>query len=154
MEDCMARRALAAGFLVALAFLPAGTASAADVGIRFGYYTEVEEPFAGVEILTRVADNVYFNPNFEWVFTEGLDYYTVNGDFHYDFPTHGRPYVWLGAGLALIRVDFENNGGDTDAGLNILGGVGVRAGEVVPYVQAKVIVKDDSEFVIGFGVRF
>jgi hypothetical protein len=62
--------------------------------------------------------------------------------------------VWLGAGLALVRVDFENNGGDTDAGLNILGGVGVRAGDVVPYVQAKVIVKDDSEFVIGFGVRF
>jgi len=149
----MARRALAAAFLVALALLPAGTASATDVGIRFGLYTEVDEPFAGVELLTRVANRVYFNPNFEWVFTEGFDYFTVNGDFHYDFPVHGRTYVWVGAGLALVRVDFDG-GGNTDAGLNILGGVGVRAGSVIPYVQAKVIVKDDSEFVIGFGLRF
>lgn len=150
----MARRALAVAFLVALALLPAGTASAANVGIRFGYYTDAEEPFAGVEILARVTHDVYFNPNFEWVFTEGFDYYTVNGDFHYDLPTHGRTYIWLGAGLALVRVHFDNDGGDTDAGLNLLGGVGMQAGGVIPYVQAKVIVKDNSEFVIGFGVRF
>ena len=97
----MARRALVAAFLVALALLPAGTASAADVGVRFGYYTKVEQPFVGVEFLTRVAHRVYFNPNFEWVFTDGFDYYTVNGDFHYDFPMRGHTYVWLGAGLAL-----------------------------------------------------
>ena len=150
----MARRALAAAFLVALALLPAGTASAGDVGIRFGYYTKVEEPFVGVEYLTGVAHRVYFNPNFEWVFTEGFDYFTVNGDFHYDFPMQGHKYVWLGAGLALVRVAFDGGGGDTDAGLNLLGGFGVRAGSVIPYVQAKFIVKGDSEFVIGFGLRF
>lgn len=150
----MARRALAAAFLFTLALLPAGAASAADVGLRFGYYSEVDEPFAGVEILARVAHNVYFNPNFEWVFTEGFDYYTVNGDFHYDFPTRGQTYVWLGAGLALVRTDFDDGDGETDAGLNILGGVGVQAGGLVPYAQAKVIVKDDSEFVIAFGIRF
>jgi hypothetical protein len=151
----MTRRALAAAFLVTLGLLPTETASAGDVGIRFGYYTEVEEPFVGVEYLTRVAHRVYFNPNFEWVFTEGFDYLTLNGDFHYDFPVQGHKYVWLGAGLALVRVSFDGGGGgDTDAGLNVLAGAGLRAGSVTPYVQAKIIVKDNSEFVIGFGLRF
>jgi hypothetical protein len=150
----MARRALVAAFLVALALLPVGSPSAADVGVRFGYYTKVEQPFVGVEFLTRVAHRVYFNPNFECVFTDGFDYYTVNGDFHYDFPMRGHTYVWLGAGLALVRVAFDNDGSNTDAALNLLGGVGVRAGSMIPYVQAKLIVKDDSEFVIGFGLRF
>lgn len=150
----MARRALVAAFLVALALLPAGTASADNVGIRFGYYSEVKEPFVGVEYLTRVTHRVYFNPNFEWVFTNGFDYFTVNGDFHYDFPMRGHTYVWLGAGLGLARVSFDGGGGNTDAVLNVIGGVGARAGHVIPYVQAKVIVKDDSEFVIGFGLRF
>ena len=150
----MTRRAHAVALLVGLTLLSAGNASATDVGIRFGLYTDVDEPFAGVELLTRVAHRIYFNPNFEWVFTEGFDYFTVNGDFHYDLPSSGRPYVWLGAGLALVRVSFDGGGGDTDAGLNLLGGLGWRAGEVVPYVQAKVIVKDNSEFVIAFGLRF
>jgi hypothetical protein len=80
---------------------------------------------------------------------------TLNGDFHYDFPTRRNLFVWLGAGLGLVRVDFEgDDNGDTDAALNVLGGLGWRAGSVIPYVQAKVIVKDNSEFVIGVGLRF
>jgi hypothetical protein len=32
--------------------------------------------------------------------------------------------------------------------------VGFKAGSVVPYFQAKVIIKDGSEFAVAFGVRF
>ena len=80
---------------------------------------------------------------------------TLNADFHYDFPTRRNLFVWLGAGLGMVRVDPEGPGdGDTDAALNVLGGLGVRAVDLVPYVQAKVIAKDDSEFVIAVGIRF
>ena len=153
----MRSRLLAGCLAAALAFLLAPPAAQADVdvGLRVGLYTDVDEPFAGIELLTRVTRNVFFNPNFEWVFAEGFDYFTLNADFHYDFPTHGRTYVWLGAGLALVRMEFEgSDAGDTDPALNILGGVGLRAGSLVPYIQAKVIAKDNSEFVIAFGVRF
>ena len=43
---------------------PASPAAAVDVGVRFGLYTDVDEPFAGVELITRVAHRIYFNPNF------------------------------------------------------------------------------------------
>ena len=32
--------------------------------------------------------------------------------------------------------------------------VGVRTGSLIPYIQAKLIAKDDTEFVLAFGLRF
>ena len=141
---------------VVLLALP-GPASAADTkfGVRGGYYTDIGEPFLGAEVLVPVARRIYFNPNFEYVFVENLNYWTLNGDFHYDFPTHRPYYVWAGAGVGLLRVDPPGaDNSDTDVGLNLLAGVGFKAGSVVPYFQAKVILKNGSEFALGFGVRF
>ena len=133
----------------------ASPAAGADVGVRGGYYFDVDEPFAGIELLTRVNHRVYFNPNLEYVFTDGFDYLTLNGDFHYDFPVYGRQFVWAGAGLGLVRVDPDGPGdSDMDAALNLLAGLGFRAGGVIPYFQGKIIVKDNSEFVFAFGIRF
>jgi hypothetical protein len=147
-----------AAFAVALVLLalPA-PASAGDTkfGVRGGYYTDIGEPFLGAEVLVPVARRIYFNPNFEYVFVEDLNYWTLNGDFHYDFPTHRPYYVWAGAGVGLLRVDPPGaDNSDTDVGLNLLAGVGFKTGSVVPYFQAKVILKNGSEFALGFGVRF
>jgi hypothetical protein len=141
---------------VVLLAVPA-PASAGDTkfGVRGGYYTDIGEPFLGAEVLVPVARRIYFNPNFEYVFVEDLNYWTLNGDFHYDFPTHRPYYVWAGAGVGLLRVDPPGaDNSDTDVGLNLLAGVGFKTGSVVPYFQAKVILKNGSEFALGFGVRF
>jgi hypothetical protein len=152
------KNTVATALAAALALLiPDAPASAADtkVGIRGGYYTDIGEPFLGAEVLLPVAHRIYFNPNFEYVFVENLKYWTLNGDFHYDFPTHRPYYVWAGAGLALVRTDPSGpDNGNTDVGANLLAGVGFKAGGVVPYFQGKVILKDGSEFALAFGVRF
>jgi hypothetical protein len=123
-------------------------------GVRGGYYTKVEKPFLGAELLVRAAPRFYFNPNVEYVFVDNGSYLTFNGDFHYDFPTHSSTYVWLGAGLALVRVHPDGAGASTDVGANLLGGVGFRTGSVVPYVQVKAIVKNDSLISLAVGLRF
>lgn len=124
------------------------------IGLRGGYYFDASEPFLGAEFLVRIAHSVYFNPNFEYVFFDD-HYYTVNADFHYDFPTRGDSYVWAGMGLGLVAIDppgrAEQN---TDAALNLLFGIGLSRGSLVPYLQAKAIVADNSEFSLGFGLRF
>jgi hypothetical protein len=142
--------------LAAFAMVSPAVAHDTKVGVRGGYYTKIKEPFVGVELLTRVAHRVYFNPNLEYVFVDGAKYFTLNGDFHYDFPTGGNDvYVWLGAGLGWSSFDPEGpDNSDNDLVANLLGGVGFNAGEVIPYVQAKVIVKDDTEFSIAVGLRF
>jgi hypothetical protein len=143
---------IAAAALLTLV-VSATPARADNFGVRAGYYTDAGEPFAGVEFLARVGNRIYFNPNFEYVFTDDPHFMTLNADFHYDFRTRSRAYVWAGAGLGVLFTDPKVGDSHTDVGLNLLFGVGLK-GEVVPYVQAKVIVADNSEFVIGFGVRF
>jgi hypothetical protein len=43
---------------------------------------------------------------------------------------------------------------ETDIGLNVLAGLGWKGASVVPYVQGKVVLADDTEAVLAFGVRF
>jgi hypothetical protein len=142
--------------LAAFAMASAAQADDTKVGVRAGYYTKIKEPFVGVELLTRVANRVYFNPNFEYVFVDGAKYFTLNGDFHYDFPTGGNDvYVWIGAGLGWSSFDPEGpENSDNDLVANVLGGIGFNAGEVIPYVQAKAIIQEDTEFSIAVGLRF
>lgn len=138
-----------------LAVLSTPTPAAADMfGLRAGYYTKAEKPFVGAELLVPLSHSVFLDPNVEYVFTDGLTYMTFNADFHYDFPTHGPTYVWAGAGLAVLYTNPDGPGGSsTDVGANFIFGVGHR-GPVVPYIQAKLIAKSDTEFVIGAGLRF
>ena len=134
---------------------PSVRADSVKFGGRVGYYTDVQKPILGVEILAPVARRVYFNPNIELVLIDNVTYFTLNGDFHYDFHTGNSSFVWLGGGLGVVKFDPDGpNNGDTDLAANFLGGVGFRSGHVIPYFQAKVIAKDNSEFVIAFGVRF
>jgi hypothetical protein len=123
-------------------------------GVRGGYYTDIGEPFVGAEVLTRVAHRLYFNPNFEYVFVEDATYFTLNGDVHYDFPVGGNVYLWAGAGLGWSHFDAERPDADNDAVVNLLAGTGVNAGGVIPYVQFKLMIQDDTEFAIAVGLRF
>lgn len=138
-----------------LATLSTSTPAAADMfGLRAGVYTKVEKPFIGAELLVPLSHSVFLDPNVEYVFTDARTYMTFNADFHYDFPTHGPTYVWAGAGLAVLYSNPDGPvGSSTDVGANFIFGVGHR-GPVVPYIQAKLIAKSDTEFVIGVGVRF
>lgn len=162
------RKVSTAVVLAALAVLAGAAPAAADTkfGVRGGYYTDIEEPFVGAEVLTHVGHRFYFNPNFEWIFVEGLPaargrpgenakYFTLNGDFHYDFPTGKNVYVWAGAGLGWSYFDTDRRGdGDNDLVVNLLTGLGFNAGGVIPYVQGKLMIQEDLEFAIGVGLRF
>jgi hypothetical protein len=146
------RFALAAAIVLAA---PAAAPADPRFGVRFGYYTEAEAAFLGAEMLFRVVPEIYFNPNVEAVFVDDGHSFTINGDFHYDFRAGRRTSAWLGAGLAVVNTDPEGPAeGDTDVGLDLLAGIGARRGRVIPYAQAKVILKSDTEFVIGVGLRF
>ncbi|MDX1632254.1 MAG: hypothetical protein R3234_10355 [Thermoanaerobaculia bacterium] len=128
-----------------------------DFGVRGGVYTDIEEPFAGVELLMPVgASSWYFNPNAEFVAVSDGDLATVNFDFHYDIPVDAPLYVWAGGGPAVIFRDPPGRRSDdeTDVGANLLVGVGWQDLPVVPYVQAKIIVSDETEVVAAVGVRF
>jgi hypothetical protein len=147
-------RLVAIGLAVLTTVLFAAPARAANFGFRTGLYTDPTDGFVGVEGLFRVSHQIYLNPNIEYIFADNQTYMTFNGDFHYDFHTRGSAYLWIGGGLGVI---YHNPDGpadsNTDVGANLLAGAGLK-GRVIPYVQAKVIIKDNTQFVMAFGVRF
>ncbi len=125
------------------------------VGVRAGVYADGGDAFLGGEFLTPVAGRFYFNPNAEYVFVENGTGATFNFDFHYDFPLGRGTFTWAGLGLGILYNNPEGPAGsDTDPAANILFGLGSNRGTWIPYVQAKVIASDDSDFVFGGGVRF
>jgi hypothetical protein len=154
------RHLLLTGTLLTAFAGPATAQSVWDFGIRGGVYTDDSDPFVGVELLTRMgATEWFFNPNVEVVFPDRGDLITLNADFHYDLPVDAPVYVWVGGGPAIIFRDSDRGPGDdddeTDIGLNLLAGVGFLKGQAVrPYVQGKVVISDESEAVLAFGVRF
>ncbi len=145
--------------LLFVALFVSANAALADsgtlLGLRLGYYTEIEEPALGVEFLTGVAPSVDFNPNLEYVFVDHLTYLTINIDAHYDFYEKTGSFVYIGGGLGISYVDPEGPiESETDAGINLLFGAGINRKPVIPYVQAKAVLGDNDEFVLCVGIRF
>jgi hypothetical protein len=150
-------RAFSVTFLILVFTAPGPGESQVLVGGRAGAYTAHGDPFVGAEVLVGVEENLFLNPNIDVVFAERAGKATFNFDVHYDFASRGRAFFWLGAGLAVIYVDPDGAPeAMTDAGANILFGVGFRAPgrRWIPYVQAKVLAAEDSDFALGFGIRF
>ncbi|HSP87478.1 MAG TPA: hypothetical protein VLN45_05055 [Ignavibacteriaceae bacterium] len=125
-------------------------------GIRTGVYTDLSDMFLGVEYLAPIGSRVFFNPNIEYVFIENADYWTFNFDAHYDWPTYSSVYVWTGAGLGILHFNPEGRAdSNTDVGLNLLFGLGFNTSStVIPYIQGKAIISDNTDFSLGMGVRF
>ncbi|MFO7866311.1 MAG: hypothetical protein R6V02_05815 [Candidatus Aminicenantes bacterium] len=126
-------------------------------GIRLGTYTDAGDLFIGGEILIPVTERIWFNPNIEYVFVENGSYITFNADGHYDIYLADSPlFLWAGAGLGILY--FDSNAGNfdsTDVGVNLLFGAGLETeSRITPYIQAKVIISDSTEFVLGAGIRF
>ncbi len=138
--------------------LAARPAQAADLGVRGGVYAfkdGPDKPFLGGELLFHAGDGFYFNPNVEYAFVDNGHFWTFNFDAHWDLPTHGTPYLWLGGGLGISLDDPDSGGSTTKAHANLLAGVGFRThSHVVPYIQVKWITGDPAAFVAAGGIRF
>lgn len=134
-----------------------GTASAAGVDgdIRGGYYFDSERAHIGGGIVTSMSRDGrwYLNPNLELALSDGSDLFALSGDFFYTFPTSPGTMFWLGGGPALLIEDSAVDS-ETSAGLNILGGVGGRRGDIRPFGQFKAVLSDNSEVVLTGGIRF
>ena len=126
-------------------------------GIRLGTYTDAGDIFIGGEILIPVSERIWFNPNVEYVFVEVGNYITFNADGHYDIYLENSPlFLWAGAGLGILYFSSDvGNFDSTDVGVNLLFGAGLETeSRITPYAQAKVIISDSTEFVLGLGIRF
>lgn len=143
--------AIAAGLLMA----PQSRAGV-DGDLRAALYTDQEAVGVGAGILTGVGDSHswFFNPNVEAAFGDEENVVSLNGDVHYDFADTKDVTFWMGGGPALVMSDPDEGNSDTNAGLNLLTGLGDKDGSVRPYAQLRGLISDDSEVVLAGGIRF
>ena len=146
--------------LMAAVILCFATIARADItpGARVGVFFDAESAFVGGEAVIDLTEDWSFVPNVEYVFIDNGSQFNFNFDFQYHIRTDSRFEFWAGAGPAIIHVDPENEllDSETDFGANLFGGVGfpLRDARILPYVQPKLILADNVEFVLAFGVRF
>lgn len=144
---------LTAVVLTLLAAPPA--AAQVDLDVRTGVYSDESDLFVGGGVLGRMGSSPWFyNPNVEWVFVENGDLITFNLDFHRDFDLDGPLTAWLGAGPAVVLRSPDVGDDEADPGLNLLAGAGFDGGAVRPYLQGKILISDDTQAVLAFGLRF
>ncbi len=141
-----------AGVLLGAASARAGV----DGDVRGGFNADTEDAFVGGGVLTNLGSTTrwFFNPNAEVAFSDDRDQLQLSGDVHYDFNVSPSMSYWLGAGPTLVHRDANRGSDDTDLGVNLLAGVGARSGNVRPFAQGKVVLKDDSEAAVAVGIRF
>ncbi|HET9887972.1 MAG TPA: hypothetical protein VFR10_10700 [bacterium] len=128
-----------------------------DGDVRAAMYTDNEAVGVGAGLLTGIGDSHswFFNPNVEAAFGDEADVMSLNGDVHYDFADTKDITFWLGGGPALVMSNPEGNGDtDTDAGLNLLTGLGDKDGSIRPYAQVRGLISDENEVVLAGGIRF
>ena len=146
--------------LLSAAILCFASFVSADIspGGRVGAYFEAESAFIGGEVVIDFTEDWSFVPNVEYVFVDNASQFNFNFDFQYNIRTDYRLEMWAGAGPAIIHFDpeRENRDSETDLGANLFFGVGFPLSDArfLPYVQPKLILADNVEFVLAFGVRF
>ena len=125
-------------------------------GLRTGVYTDDSDLFVGAEFLTPMGPGPWkFNPNIEWAFVNNGNLFTLNADFTFDLAPTKALDIWLGAGPALVYRSRDRGDDEADPGLNLLAGIGFLRGRAVsPYFLGKILISDNSQAILGFGVRF
>ncbi|HEX4996979.1 MAG TPA: hypothetical protein VFY29_02070 [Terriglobia bacterium] len=148
-------RKVLVGLLVTVAcvFAMSGTAEAQSRGIRVGISANPEQVYFGAHAdVAEVVQELWFRPNFEAGFGDGLTLITLNGEFVYHFPlsnTEWRPYV--GAGPAAVIGTFSNSSGRHShfgPGFNFLFGIEKPKGLLA---EIKVGAIDSADFKFGIG---
>jgi hypothetical protein len=115
----------------------------------FGIGARMEFDFTGSP-LTLIANGDVFFPGNDVTWIE------LNANLVYNFDLASAPTVtpYAGGGLNIRYADVGSGGSDTDAGLNLLGGVRFDAGSISPFVEAKFEIEGGDQFIVTGGILF
>jgi hypothetical protein len=111
---------------------------------------ELRAPFGNVP--------VQFNGSFDFYLDDDIDVFAIDGNVVYLFDVRNTtftPYAGGGLGIANVSLDNGNGDGETEVGLNLVGGAEFKASRFTPFVQFQATVGSDLDrFGITGGLLF
>jgi hypothetical protein len=140
--------------MAVVALLAAGTSFAAEYGVQASFADNSIDFGIGGRVIAdmdQLADGVRLIGSFDYYFPDGgWHYWELNGNLVYAFHLRrSRIEPYAGAGLVL-----GHRTGNSELGLNLLGGINLPTKSLKPFVEAKVELRDGGPFVIAVGLRF
>jgi hypothetical protein len=128
----------------------AGATPAPRAGAHVGYNLDVEEIVLGAQLGYPITAHVALYPSFDYYLVEG-SLWSLNLDLKLR-PRPGAGTLYFGGGLNYTSAGDAAGGSRT--GLNVLTGLeGARRG-TVPYVEAKLLLSDQSGVQLIGGFSF
>jgi outer membrane protein X len=158
----------------ALLFFAGIFSSSAQTDTRLGamlvYGTEIENPGIGVTAEFPIIEDLTIAPGFIYYLPKdesgiSLNWWEINGNAHYYFSnTESLGFYGLaGLNYSHVKVDYDGSGwggadfGASDGrfGLNLGAGANFNIGSsITPFAEAKYVIIDGGQLVIGAGVKF
>jgi hypothetical protein len=139
---------LAAALLVGTVSAGTATAQGTHVGSHAAYHFDIKEPAMGGQVQVPLMRQLELYPSAAYFFVDRGSFWAVNADLKYRLPRA----AYLGAGLNVARRSV-NDVNDTDAGVNLLGGLEGRRGRIHPFMEGRVILNSGSAFQLAGGIN-
>ena len=118
------------------------------MGSHLFYHFDVRDPAVGAQLDVPVAPRFALYPSGAVYLVDQGSLWGVNADVKYQVASP----VYLGGGLNLLHRSTATTG-DTDAGVNLLGGIEGRLGRRIhPFAEGRVILNNGSAFLLGAGI--
>lgn len=163
-------RVLALAALLAALIAPLGHDATAQTGVQIGPRlgfdaADVESPYIGFDSRFFTSLPIVINPSLDIYFPDDGSFFDVKVNALYYFQVQDPtfvPYVGGGLGIYSGSIDFPNRSDidDTSVGLNFLGGLAFRAGDLRPFVELHVsptfndLNRYETLFGVGGGLLF
>ncbi len=138
------------------------------IGVMLNYGTEVEAIGAGVNAEFPIIENLTISPAFIYYFPGdqfggSLNWWEINGNANYYFVNNENLGFYGMGGLNYTNVSFDWEGESFGAAESSDGRFGLNLGaganfsidsNITPFAEAKYVIIDGGQLVIGAGVKF
>lgn len=140
------------------------------LGAMVAYGTEIENIGFGVNAEFPIMENLTISPGFIYYLPKdeagiSVNWWELNGNANYYFVQNENMgfYGLGGLNYTHVKIDFDAGdwGGtslessDGRVGLNLGAGINFNIGSsITPFAEAKYVIIDGSQLVIGAGVKF
>lgn len=142
----MFRRILTIAMLLACAAgVTRASAQRAHFGFHGGYNTDMNRGALGAQIQMPIASAIEFYPSFDYYFVDTGNQLGWNADIKF----RAAPPLYFGGGLNVLT-----GGGNSDAGVNLIGGLETRYGQAHPYAEMRALLHGSTSLQLLMGLNF
>jgi len=160
----MRKLALALVATAVLLALPSQVEAQLQVGPYAAFHDDADFGVGGFVAfpVPSLHEDVAIVADFGIFFPDRFDYWELNGNVQWSFPSDGghfTPWVFAGINIANASIDtgidiIDEIASDTEIGLNLGGGATFGTGPVRPFGGVKLELREGSPFALFGGVSF